>query len=68
MDDLTPEARQNRAEIAYIRCRLVCGLLSYEQARAEAAPIIARMNAVGARIARESGVKYRPITFTGLMR
>jgi len=68
MDELTPQARRNRAQIGYIRCRLLTGLVSYEDAKNEARPIIDRINADGARIAREHGVKHKPITFTSLMR
>lgn len=67
MSDLT-NGTQNRMRIEDIRFRLQTGEISYEQAKAEAKPIIAKMNARGAEIARESGFRYKPLSFTGLMR
>lgn len=59
---------RNRDEVNFIRYRLLQGLISYEQARAEAQPIIDRMNARGAEIARESGMRFRPLTLSYLLR
>lgn len=68
MDEMTPQARQNRAQIGYIRCRLITGLISYDEAKRQAKPILDQMNAAGARIARNHGVKYKPLTFTSIFR
>lgn len=68
MDDMTPEALENRAKIADIRRRLLQGAITYDEAKTEAQPILARINATGARIAREHGFKHKPITFSTLMR
>lgn len=64
----SPIANLNRALITDIRFRLYSGEISYTSAKNEAQPIIAKMNARGAEIARETGVKYKPINFNSLMR
>jgi hypothetical protein len=58
----------NRAKIEYIRGRLLAGVIDYETAKAEAAPVIAEMNARGAEIARKYGQRFRPFSFGYLMR
>lgn len=68
MQEVTPEACENRTKIADIRCRLLHGLITYEQARTEAEPTLARMNARGAEIARKQGLKYRPLKLGYLLR
>lgn len=68
MDDLTPEARENRLKMAEIRTKLLRGYITYDQAKTEAQPILARINARGAELARKHGFKYRPLTFASLMR
>jgi Fe2+ or Zn2+ uptake regulation protein len=68
MDDMTPAARENQLKITSIRYRLLQGLVTYDEARAEAQPVIDRMNARGAEIARKSGVKHRLFTFAVLVR
>ncbi len=65
---MSPQANENRNKIADIRQRLLQGEITYEQARTEAEPILTQMNAVGARIARESGMKFKPLTFAYLIR
>jgi hypothetical protein len=57
-----------RAKIEYIRGRLLAGVIDYETAKAEAAPVIAEMNAKGAEIARKHSMRFRPFTFGYLMR
>lgn len=59
---------QNHIKIKDIRFRLLTGEISYVQAKTEAHPIIAKMNQLGAEISRESGIKYKPISFSSLMR
>lgn len=68
MDDLFPEANRNRNKMADIRYRLLQGLITYEEARAEAQPIIDQINARGAEIARETGMGFKALSFSYLMR
>jgi len=68
MDIAAPIAQENRILITNLRYRLLQGLLTYEEARAEAQPIIDRTNACGAEIARESGMRFKPFTFSYLIR
>ena len=62
------DGTENRIKINDIRTRLQFGYISYDKARNEAQPIIAKMNARGAEISRESGTKYKPLSFAVLMR
>lgn len=57
-----------REKINYIKGRLQAGVIDYETAKAEAAPVIAEMNEKGAEIAKKYGRKYKPLTFGYLMR
>lgn len=57
-----------RMKIQYIRGRLLAGVIDYDTAKAEAAPVIAEMNAKGAEIAQKYGRRYKPLTFGYLMR
>lgn len=68
MENIGPDAQTNRFIINDLRYRLLNGEITYEQARAEAQPIIDRMNARGAEIARESGMRFKPLNFSYLMR
>lgn len=44
------------------------GALTYDEAKAKCAPLIAIFNDKGKTIAAKYGRRYSPITFTGLMR
>lgn len=57
-----------RAKINYIKGRLQAGVIDYDTAKAEAAPVIAEMNARGAEIAKKYGMRHKPLTFGYLMR
>lgn len=51
-----------------IRGKLLSGILSYDQAKLEATPVIEEMNRIGKEIAKRFKKKFYPFTFTGLMR
>jgi hypothetical protein len=68
MNGLSKNAIANRTAIADIRRRMMMGELTPEQAKAEAAPIVARINASGAEIAKKYGRKFKPFSFAYLMR
>ena len=57
-----------KAKINYIKGRLREGVIDYDTAKAEAAPVIAEMNAKGAEIAKKYGMRHKPLTFGYLMR
>lgn len=59
---MTDEASNNREKIDQVRHRLAIGELSYEEALAIAAPVIASMNERAEAIAKKH--KRRPIKFT----
>ena len=65
---MTSEALRNRAEIADIKRRYCLGVISREQAKLEAEPIIKRINNTGQQIAKKHKVKYYPVDFINLMR
>lgn len=52
----------------YLRGLLQSGAISYEDAKSKAAGKLAEMNARGAEIARKHGRKFKPFTFSGMMR
>jgi hypothetical protein len=62
------EAASNRTKIADIKRRYSLGLISREQAKLEAEPIIKRINNTGQVIAKKHKVKYYPVDFINLMR
>ncbi len=62
------EAVRNRTEIADIKRRYSLGIISREQAKLEAEPIIKRINNTGQQIAKKHKVKYYPVDFINLMR
>ena len=57
-----------RNQIQEIKMNLALGLITYEQAKEQAKPIIDEMNEKGKAIANKYNQKFRPFTFTGLMR
>ena len=65
---MIPEAVKNREEIADIKRRYALGLITREQAKLEALPVIRRINNKGQRIAKKHKVKYCPVGFINLMR
>lgn len=62
------EATRNREEIADIKKRYSLGIISREQAKKEADPVIKRINLRGKEIAKKHQVKYYPVDFVNLMR
>ena len=62
------EAVRNRAEIYNIKRCYSLGLISREQAKLEAKPVINRINKTGQQIAKKHKVKYYPVDFINLMR
>ncbi len=67
MPDLE-EAVRNREKIADIKKRYFLGLITREQAKLEALPVIRRINNKGQQIAKKHKVKYCPVDFVNLMR
>ena len=65
---MTSEALNNRTEILDIKRRYSLGLISREQAKLEAEPVIKRINNTGQIIAKKHKVKYYPVDFVNLMR
>ena len=57
-----------RKQIEQIKCNLFIGAITYDEAKKQAQPIIDEMNAKGLEIAKKHNRKFRPFTFTGLMR
>ena len=51
-----------------IKFKMQVGIIDYYQAKAEAEPIIAEMNAKGKEIAKKFGQRFKPFTFTYLIR
>ena len=65
---MIPEAVKNREEIAAIKRKYALGLITREQAKLEALPVIRRINNKGQQIAKKHKVKYYPVDFVNLMR
>lgn len=68
MNNLTDQANKNRDIIESIRQRMNAGVLTYEEAEAEAKPTIDAMNKRTEEIAKEYGVKPKYLSFKYLMR
>lgn len=62
------EAHDNRSAIEGIRHRLNRGTISYDQAIAEATPIVNRMNTKAKELAKTYGMKYKPFSIKSLLR
>ncbi len=62
------EATRNREKIADIKRRYALGLITREQAKKEAKPVIRLINKKGQEIALKHKVKYYPVDFVNLMR
>ena len=61
-------ADENRATFDHFRALLASGAITYEQAKAQAGPTLDAMNAKGAEIAKRHGKKFRPFTFSKIIR
>lgn len=55
-------------QIEDIRIRMNRGLISYDEARKTAQPIIDQMNEIGKKIAAKYGKRHTNFTFASLMR
>ena len=62
------EAIKNRQILYGIKNRLLYGEISYEQAKAEAEPIIANINEKATELAKKYGMKPQLVNFHSLMR
>jgi len=62
------EAVKNREAIANIKRRYALGLITREQAKLEALPVLRRINNKGQQIAKKHHVKYYPVDFINLIR
>lgn len=61
-------AQELKDKIDEIRLAMFRGILSYDEARAKAEPIIDEMNRRGREIAKKYGKSFRPFSFAALMR
>lgn len=64
----TSSGEKIRYQIHQIKSALDKGLITYEEAKEQAQPIIDIMNTEGKSIAKAHGMKYKPVSFISLMR
>jgi hypothetical protein len=62
------KALDNRTRLYGIRDRLFYGEISYEQAKAEAEPIIAEINKKAVELGKKYGMKPQLVSFQSIMR
>lgn len=62
------KAVKNREILYGIRDRLFAGQISYDQAKKEAAPIIAEINKKAVELGKKYGVKPQLVSFHSIMR
>ena len=62
------QAIKNQQDIDDIRKRMVNGAITYQQAKAEAQPVIDRINMQGAIIAKKYGKRATKLQFASIMR
>ena len=65
---MTNEAKQKREKIEAIRGQLSDGFITYEQAKKQAEPIIASINAKAREIAKKYNHRPRLVSFNEIMR
>lgn len=65
---MTNEAIQNRERIEAIRAQLSHGLITYDDARQQAEPIIAAINAKAREIAKKYSQRPRLVSFNEIFR
>lgn len=65
---MTNGAKQNRDKINAIKAGLAHGFITYEEARAQAEPIIATINAKAREIAKKYNQRPRLVTFNEIFR
>ena len=57
-----------REQLECIKFKFYTGQISYYQAKEEAQPVIDEMNAKGKEIAKKYNQRFKPFTFSSLMR
>ncbi len=62
------QAIDNQAKMQDIRRRMLNGAITYEQAKAEATPLIEAINAHSAQIAKKYNQKASKLSFAAIMR
>ena len=62
------KAINNRAILFGIRDRLMLGQITYDEAKAEAEPIIADINKTAVELAKKYGMKPQLVSFQSIMR
>jgi hypothetical protein len=65
---MTDQAIKNQTDMEDIRKRMLSGVISYDQAKAEAAPIITAINAQSAIIAKKYNKRASKLSFAAIMR
>jgi hypothetical protein len=65
---MSDTAADNRAKMQDIRRRFVSGVISYDQAKAEAEPIIAAVNERAKEIAKKHNQRPTKLSFAAIMR
>lgn len=65
---MTTEAQENRTKIEAIRAQLSRGFITYEQAKQQAEPVIAKINAKAKEIAKKYNQRPRLVSFNEIMR
>jgi hypothetical protein len=61
-------ATENQAKIQNIRCRMLNHDITYEQAKAEAQPIIDDINIAAKRLAKKYNLPAHKVNFAAMMR
>lgn len=64
----TNQAGQNIADIESIRKAMLSGKITYDEAKEQAAPVIARINERAKEIAKKHGRRPQYINFAAVMR
>lgn len=65
---MTNEAQKNREAMEAIRAKLAQGEISYAEAKSQAEPIIASINAKAKEIAKKYNQRPRLVSFNEIMR
>ncbi len=59
---------QARDKIQFIKAEFMAGGITYDEAKAKAQPVIDEMNLVAKRVAKEHGMRHKPISFINVFR
>lgn len=65
---MTQEAKDNREKINAIRAQLSAGQITYDEAKKQAAPIIAAINVKARQIAAKYKLRPKIVSFNEIMR